>query len=292
MRKHIQAIRAKIKASLSDKYYVYIIFLLTQHQFLHLKHPRSYSEKVQWLKVYGNLENYTSLADKYEVRDYVSRHSCGKYLIPLIGVWDKFDEVPFETLPDKFVIKATHGSGYNIIVTDKNSIDLDDMKTRINHWLSENYYDVTRETQYKNCIPRIIVEKYIEGDEGDLKDYKFYCFNGIPELLMVASDRLKSLTIDIVDTDWNSLSVQIGNYPNSIKIPPQPKQFQTMLKLAKELSDGLPFVRVDLYTAKDKVYFGELTFTPSSGLEVFGSREFNRWFGTKIELEAYKSVSV
>lgn len=281
-----------LKQALPDELHIRLMYFHVRKQILYLKNPRAYSHKIQWLKLYGGLEKLTSYADKYTVREYVEMKIGSRYLIPLIGVWDKFDDIPLRSLPDKYAMKATHGSGYNIIVTKKADVKPVQMKQKIEKWLSENYFDVSRETQYKNSRPRIIVEKFIDGDDNDLKDYKFYCFKGQPELIMVVSDRSSNLKIDIVDINWKRVKATVGKYPNSDSLPPKPANLNGLLDIAKRLSDDFPFVRVDLYTSKNKIYFGEFTFTPSSGLEKFGNKAFDRRLGEKIDLSAYKQVGL
>jgi hypothetical protein len=291
MKKILLRVWKKIKHAMPDKLHIRLMYFSVRHQILHLRNPKTYPHKVQWLKLYGNLEQFTDYADKYEVRKYIEAINCQDHLIPMIGVWDAFDEVPFDKFPDKFVIKATHGSGYNVIVTDKKTMNVDEMREKFNKWMGENYYNVSREPQYRLCKPRIIAEEYIDGDDGDLKDFKFYCFNGKPEIIVIASNRKTSLTIDVVDLKWNRFPATIGTYPNSKTLPDRPVQLDDMLKLAKKLSADFPFVRVDLYESHNKVYFGELTFTPGSGLEKFGPEDFNDWCGSMIDLSAYKKAS-
>lgn len=281
-----------LKHSLPDGLHIRLMYFHVRKQILYLKNPETYSHKIQWLKLYGDLEQFTDHADKYTVRQYVVDKVGNQYLVPLIGVWNKFDDIPLKSLPDKYVMKATHGSGYNIIVNKKDKFKPDQMKQKIEKWMSENYFEVSRETQYKNSKPRVIVEKYIEDDNDDLKDYKFYCFKGKPELIMVATDRQSNLKLDVVDANWKRVKATIGKYPNSTTLPSKPSNLKDMVDLAKKLSEDFPFVRVDLYTAKNKIYFGELTFTPSSGLEIFGDKEFDKWLGKKIDLSAYKQVGV
>jgi hypothetical protein len=278
----------RMKYAMPNSMHVYLMYAMTRRTLPRLWHPRSFSEKIQWLKMHGNLEQFTSYADKYEVRDFVKKMAGEDCLIPLIGVWDSFDEIPFNDLPNQFVMKGTHGSGYNIIVKDKKTVDREEMRQKMTNWLTQNYYHVSRETQYKNAKPRIVVEQYIEGENGDLKDYKFYFFNGKPEIILVMTERQKGLKIDVFDMNWKQLPVIVGNYPNSKKPPQKPKQFNELLELATKLSTSFPMVRTDLYTANNKVYFGELTFTPSSGLERFGDKTFDRWLGDRIDLKSYR----
>jgi hypothetical protein len=284
----LKTVRRTIKHSLTDKLHIQLMYFAVTHKLVNLSSPQSFSERVQWLKLYGHLEQFSSYADKYEVRGYVQSKSAERYLIPLIGVWDAFDDIHFESLPEQFVIKATHGCGYNIVVTNKALVDREAMRRQMTAWLSENYYQVSRETQYKCCKPRIIGERYLHGENDDLKDYKFYCFKGKPEVVFVISDRKRKMRIDVLDMNWKQMPVAIDDYPNSVPAPTKPSGFDEMVELAELLSADFPFVRVDLYAVNSQVYFGELSFTPGSGLErKFGNEAFNYWMGSKIDLQAY-----
>lgn len=254
---------------------------------LNLNNPNSFSEKIQWIKVFGQLEKYSKYVDKYDVREYVKNTAGKQYLIPLVGMWNNFENIPFEKLPKKFVLKATHGSGYNYICKDKSLIDIKQLKKLASKWLKENYYKKGREEQYKLCWPKIICEGYLEDDSGSLRDYKIFCFNGIPQIIQIDSDRFSVHKRDLMNIDWERLPVTLGGHSNLNKIILKPKKLPEMIEIAKKLSKKIPFVRVDLYLINNKIYFGELTFTPGNGLEKFFPNEADYQFGELIDLSKY-----
>jgi hypothetical protein len=280
-------IRKHIKETLPPKLHVRLMYYHVRKERLNFRKPVSYSEKLQWLKVYGKLERYTNYADKYEVRSYVEDRIGKEHLIPLIGVWDKFDDIPFDELPNQFALKATHGSGYNIIVKDKSTVNKKEMAAKVNKWMSENYYYVSNETQYKLCKPKIVVEQYMEDESGELRDYKIDCINGEPKIVMIMKGRSTVQKIDFMDTSWNKLPVTIGQYPNLDKVADKPANLDDMLEAARKLSRGFTYVRVDLYSVNNKVYFSELTFTPGSGLNKFYPSSIDYWIGEQIDLAEY-----
>jgi len=252
---------------------------------LNLKNPKTFNEKIQWLKLYGNLQKYTDLVDKYEVRKYIAERIGEEYLIPLIGVWDKFEDINFSKLPEQFVLKCNHDCGSVVICKDKNSFDIGAAKTKLNKCLKQNFYYQSRESQYKNIKPKIICEKYMVDESGiELKDYKFFCFNGEPKIIQVDFDRFTEHKRNIYDTKWNYIpvSVQYPTDPNMIiKVP---VGFQNMLNLAEMLSKNIPHVRIDFYSIYDKIYFGELTFTHGAGYEIFQPEKFALEMGSWLEL--------
>lgn len=262
-------------------------FLLFQHRFPDLKNPKTFSEKIQWIKLYGELQNYSRYVDKYTIREFISRTIGEKYLIPIIGVYDHFEDINFDELPTRFVIKATHGSHYVYICHDKTKVNKNELKKRVNKWLKENFYHKFREIQYKNCQPRLIVEKYMEDDSGGLVDYKTWCFYGHPKYIEIISDRYSSLVDDWMDIDWQPVNIIYKGYPKPIKSIPRPKKLEEMLTIACQLSKYFPFVRVDLYYIQNRVYFGELTFTPANGTDPFDSREMDIRLGHHINLSKY-----
>lgn len=279
----------KILRYLPDKPYVYLYYLRHQRELLHLKNPRKFTEKIQWLKVYGNLEKYSLYADKFTVRSYIEQKVGSRYLVPLLGVWDTFEDIPFDSLPERFVLKATHGCNYNFICKDKSQIDFEALRSTMNQWLHENFYEQERETQYKDCKPRIICEEYLEDETGGLRDYKVWCAQGVPRLVQVDSDRFTNHKSDIFDTHWNKLehlsASTFGVLEQSID---KPKNLQEMLRVASKLSADFPFARIDMYMVNHKIYVGELTFTPGSGMVKFETAEANLELGELIDLDAYK----
>lgn len=274
-------------APLPDAWYLRVNFLIRTHRVLRLKEPRAYSEKIQWLMLYGRLERYTSLADKYEVRRYVADTIGPEYLVPLIGVWEKFDDIPFDQLPGKFVLKATHGQGFNFVCRDKSAVDFARLRRTATAWLGENFYRLERERQYRDIRPRLIVESYLEDDSGGLRDYKFPCFYGEPHLLQVIGGRDGGATENFYDRQWNSLPIEEKGFPNALARIPRPEHLDGMFMLAAKLSSDFPFVRVDLYYADGKIYFGELTFTPACGLITYKPSAVDYELGSMLDLSAF-----
>lgn len=251
---------------------------------VNLENPTKYNDKLQWLKLNWYDSLATKCVDKYEVRKYVKDKIGSKYLNELYAVYNSVDEIDLSELPDQFVLKGTHGSGFNIICKDKNKMNWRKEKKKMKRWLKTNFYWQNREWVYKDIKPRIIAEKYIEtSDNKPLKDYKFFCFNGKVKMLFVAKNRGIGTTFDFYDLDWNWLDVK-NHYPNSNKKTEKPKKFNKMIDLAKKLSKDFPHVRVDFYYEDNKIYFGELTFFHFSGFEPFEPEKFDTKMGKWLEL--------
>ena len=275
---------------LSDKKYIKLKFKLLCNKKLNLKDPQSFNEKIQWLKLYDRNPKYTKMVDKYEAKKYVSSMIGEEYIIPTLAVYKKFDEIEWDKLPDKFVIKCTHDSGGLVICNDKRKIDKEKAKKKINKSLKKNYYYYSKEWPYKNVKPRIIIEKYLKDDkEEDLKDYKFMCFGGKVKCSFVCLNRNseKGLHINFYDLDWNKMPFK-RHYPNSNTVVPKPINYELMIKLAEKLAKDIPFVRVDFYEVNGNVYFGELTFYPGSGMEEFEPEEYDKILGDMLMLPTNK----
>ena len=273
---------------LPDRPFIYLFFYRKKHQFPDLKNPRRFTEKLQWLKLNGNLERFAQYADKYTVRSYVEKKIGADRLIPLLGVWDNFDDIPFDELPERFVLKATHGCDYNFICQDKAAIDLPVLRAKVNGWLNENYYRLEREPQYKNCKPRIVCEQYMEDSAGKLVDYKIFCSGGVPKIIQLDSDRFSVHRKDFMDTKWQRLTnIALATHPSSPQDPARPANLDELLEVATVLCQDFPFVRVDLYNLDGKIYFGELTFTPGSGVLPYAPLEADYDLGELVELAAY-----
>ena len=257
---------------------------------LNLDTPQTFNEKLQWLKLYDRNPDYTKMVDKYEVRKYIKEKIGEEYLIPLIDVYDKFDDIDFDKLPNQFVIKCTHDSGGLVICKDKNNLHVKAAKKKINKFMKRNYYKVHREWPYKNVKPRIIIEKYMEDTKAkELVDYKFMCFDGEPKLSFTCSERYNNgLKVTFFDLDWNKLPFE-RHYPSSNKKIIKPINYDLMLKFSKILSDDIPFVRVDWYEINGKLYFGELTFYPGSGYEEFTPSKYDKIIGDFIKLDGGKN---
>lgn len=236
---------------------------------LDLVNPQTFTEKIQWLKLYGCTEEKTTLSDKYLVREWIKNTIGEEYLIPLIGAWDSFEEITFDKLPEKFCLKMNHGSSMNFVVLDKEKMNFSDAKNRFHLWEKRPFYAGTFETQYYGIQRKIIAEKYICEIDNNLFDYKFHCFDGKPMFIQCIGDRdLKAHKgyQNNFDLDWNKLDWTFEDYPSFIKEIHEPKNLEKMIELASKLSSGFNYVRVDLYNINGKIYFGEMTFTPASGI--------------------------
>ena len=252
-----------------------------------LKNPKTYNEKLQWLKLYDRRPEYITMVDKYAVKDYVAKIIGDKYIIPTIGVWDNVEDIDFDSLPPQYVLKCTHDSGGVVICKDKNKFDRVAAINKLRKGLKQSFYYDTREWPYKNVKPRIIAEQYMEDElTQELRDYKFFCFDGEVKALFIASDRMKEgeeTKFDFFDKDYNHLPLTNG-HPNAEVLPQRPICFEEMKVLAAKLSKDLPHVRVDLYEVNGNVYFGELTFFHWSGMVPFEPAEWDLKFGELIQL--------
>jgi len=266
----------------SDEKYLKYKFKLVFGKELNLKNPQTFSEKLQWLKIYDRKPIYTTMVDKYEAKKYVADIIGKEYIIPTLGVWNKFEDIDFDKLPSQFVLKCTHDSGGLVICRDKSKFDYKFAKKKINKSLKRNYFWQGREWPYKNVKPRIIAEKYmIDNKTQELRDYKFFCFNGEPKMLFIASDRQnpkEETKFDFYDIDFNHLPF-INGHPNSNKHIDKPETFDEMVRLAAILSKDIPHVRVDFYEIAGKLYFGELTFSHWSGFMPFQPPEWDKIIG-------------
>ncbi len=262
-------------------------YLSCTHQRLNLRRPKTYNEKMQWLKLYDSTPLKTQLADKYLVRQWVRDKIGGTYLIPLLGVYNRFEDIDFRRLPKRFVIKCNHGCQYNIIVKDKSKLDLADVKAKLDTWMRENFaFHSGLELHYRDIKPRIIIEQFIENKAaGDLYDYKFWCFNGRVAYIQFLSERnIDGLKMAFYDRAWRKQDF-VYSYPLDKKTMPRPDNLDEMIALAEKLSAGFGHVRVDFYRLDDgRVYFGEMTFTSASGGMKWSSEAVNRRFGDMIKL--------
>lgn len=273
--------------NMDDKKFIEKMFKATMDYPLNLENPKSFNEKLQWLKLYDRNPLYTKLVDKYEVREYISEKIGEDYLIPLLGVWDDPEDIDFDSLPDKFVLKCNHNSGLGMcICTDKSKIDIKKVKNELKSGLAQNYYLNGREWPYKNVSRKIICEKYMTDETGkNLRDYKFYCFDGKPKIVGIYQDRNsdKETTGDFFDMNFEWVDLRFG-MPNALNKPQKPQKFQEMIKIAEILSEGMPEVRVDLYISNNKIYFGELTFFDGGGFDKIEPLEWDYKLGSWIKL--------
>ena len=267
-----------------DEKYIKIKYRLEMNKRLNLENPKTFNEKLQWLKLNDRKQEYTKMVDKYEAKKYVANIIGKEYIIPTLGIWDKFEDIDFEKLPNQFVLKPTHTSGDVFICRDKEKIYYKTLEKKVHRWLKRKYYYVHREWPYKNIKPRIIAEKYMVDESGtELKDYKFFCFNGKPKLLFVAVDRPQDTKFNFYDLNFNKLPF-MQHYKNFNKNVLKPKGFEYMVDFAKKLSKGIAHVRVDFYDINGKVYFGELTFYHFSGFEKFEPEEWDKKLGDMLKL--------
>ena len=252
---------------------------------LNLNQPLTYNAKIQWLKLYDSTPLKTKLADKYLVRNWVEEKIGAQYLIPLLGVWDKFDDIDFDKLPNSFVLKANHGCGWNIIVKDKSKFDIEDARKKFNTWMSTNFaFKFGLELQYLNIAPKIIAEQYLENGANDLYDYKVFCFNGKAESIMFLSERKQGLKMAFYDLNWNKLPF-VYTYPRNEAEVPKPQNLELLIKLSEKLAEGFAHVRVDFYILNDgSLKFGEMTFTSASGSCKWNPPEQDRIYGDLIKL--------
>lgn len=270
----------------SDETFLKILYKFNINKELNLENPQTFNEKLQWLKLNDRKDIYTTMVDKYEVKKYVSDIIGEEYVIPTLGVYDNFNEIDFEKLPDKFVMKCTHDSGGVVICKDKKELDIKKAKKKINKSLKNNYYYSGREWPYKNVKPRIIIEELLEDESNeDLIDYKFMCFNGKVKCSFVCLNRRSEfgLNVDFYDLEWNKMPFE-RHYPNSDITLNRPENYERMIQLAEKLAKNIPFVRVDFYNVKGKIYFGELTFYPGSGFEEFTPYEWDKKLGNMLIL--------
>ena len=273
-----------------DKPYLKIVYWCCTGHRLNLKNPKRYNEKLQFLKLYDRNPYYTRIVDKYEAKQVIAALVGDQYIIPTLGVWNSFDEIDFDKLPSQFVLKTTHGCGGVVICKDKRAFDINAARSVINESLKKNYYWLGREWPYKNVVPRIIAEQYMEDEHTrELRDYKFFVFDGEPQYLFVASDRQKNneeTKFDFFDMNYNKLDLKNG-HPNALETPEKPKNFELMKELSRKLSIGIPHLRVDLYEVNGKVFVGELTLFHWSGFFNFEPDRWDYEFGKKLNLSSF-----
>ena len=271
-----------------DKLYLKLLFKRRLGKKLNLRSPKTFNEKLQWLKLYDRNPLYTTLVDKYLVKEYVAGIIGEEFIIPTLGVWDNFDEIDFEKLPDRFVLKCTHDSGGVVIVEDKNAFDVDAARDKIKSRLKKNFYYPGREWPYKNVKPRIIAEQYLEdlAFEHSPVDYKLMCFGGKVECSFTCTERFSGtgLKVTFFDKDWKAMPFE-RHYHKSDNPIKKPEKYAEMVQIAEKLSKGIPFVRVDLYEVKGHIYFGELTLYPGCGFEEFNPDEWDRKVGDWVPLD-------
>lgn len=283
-------IKYNMKKLIPDKIYLSRDYKKRVGRKLNLKNPKTFTEKQQWLKLYNRNKLYTDVVDKFEVRNYVSKKIGENYLCKLHGVYDNFEDIDFSLLPNKFVVKATHDSGSVYIVKDKNKMNKSKLKKEINFALKINYFYEGREWPYKNVKPRIIIEEYLENENGEpLRDYKIWCFSGDPKFIQVMSERSNShFYINHFDLEWNEFKLEIEDRIANPKKIPRPKTLNEMIEVAKKLSNPFHFSRIDLYEINGEIVFGEITFFPAGGMYKFINYQDDLKLGKLINLDNIK----
>lgn len=272
---------------LPDKLYLQLYYFVHFKKLINFKNPRTYNEKLQWLKLYDRKDIYTAMVDKYLAKDYVSKIIGEEYIIPTLGLYDTFDDIDFDKLPNQFVIKCTHDSDGLVIVKDKAELDVNEAKNKIENALKYNFYYIAREWPYKNVTPKIIVEKYMEDkNNSSMRDYKFFCFNGEPKLMYISEglENHSTASMSFFDMEFNLTDCKRKDYKRLEYMPEKPKNFDKMKKMASILSQNLPHLRVDFYEINGRLFFGELTFSTCSGFVPFESEKWNEILGDYIEL--------
>lgn len=274
---------------ISDRIYLQLMYRLRMGRKLNLNAPSTFTEKMQWLKLYNRKPEYVIMADKVKAKDWVSERIGSEYIIPTLGVWQHAEDVDFDSLPDRFVIKCNHNSGKGMyICKDKREIDVNTVRAELAKGLKEDYFHHNGEWPYKEVPRRIIAEQYMEDKEhpGDLADYKFFCFNGEPKFCQVIRDRSTKETIDFYDMEWNHQEF-VGLNPiarNGLTPVVRPLHLEKLQYLCRKLAKDMPFARVDFYVINNKEYFGEITFFPASGMGVFTPMKYDEILGKMIIL--------
>ncbi len=277
---------AKVLSIIPDSIYLRMRYFTHTKKLLNLRHPKRFNEKLQWLKLYNRNPEYTVLVDKFLAREYVKNTIGEQYLIPLIGAWDRVEDIDFDALPDRFVIKCNHNSGDGMyICTDKSKMDVEKVKADLKRGMEQDYYLCDREWPYKNVPRKIVAEEYLDDGSGrGINDYKVFNFSGEPYIIQVDFDRFTEHKKNLYTTDWELCDFSF-NYPSHPEIEiPKPETLDEMLRLSKILSKGTPYMRTDFYSVNGKLYFGEMTFFPASGYGKFEPDEIDFLLGEKIKL--------
>lgn len=274
----------------SDEFYLKNFYKFKLGKKLDLNNPKTFNEKLQWLKLNDRKDIYNIMVDKYEAKKYVANIIGEEHIIPTLGIYDNFDDIDFDKLPKQFVIKCTHDSGGVVVVNDKSKLDIKKVRKKIDKLLKRNFYFYSREWPYKNIKHRIIIEPYLEDQRyKELRDYKFFCFSGEPKLMFIASNRQGEgdTYFDFFDMNYNHLDI-INGHPNSSIELEKPKNFTKMIEFSRKLSNNLMHIRVDFYEINGKVYFGELTFYHWSGMVKFEPEKWDEILGNWLVLNDSK----
>lgn len=293
IRYSVKTLLKQFGTGLDDKTFIRLQYFSVLGKFPNIDHPSLFTEKLQWLKLYDHNPLYIQIVDKYTVKDYIKEKIGEKYIIPTLGVWNAPEEIDFKLLPNQFVLKTTFGGGSDgvVICRNKKELDIAKVMSKLKESMKTNPYLRAREWPYKDVPHRIIAERYMEDDSGELRDYKFYCFNGEPKVMLVASNRFTNHNFNYFDMEFNKLPIISAMGNQNDEVMQKPDCFDEMKCVATELSKGFPHMRVDLYYCDNQVYFGELTLYDSSGYDDLSSPEWNERFGDWINLSE-KTIKV
>lgn len=273
----------------ADSLYLKIMFYSRLGYRLNLKNPRSFNEKIQWIKLFDRNPKYSEYADKYRVRSFIEKELGKEYLIPLIGVYKNAEEIDFSMLPERFVLKCNHGYGCNIICNDKSKLNIEEAKSKLNGWLKKDYSKFKKEYHYKEIKPLIICEEFmIDNKYQDLFDYKFFCVGGTVQMIQVDFGRFEKHTRNLYDRNWNLLNLEISFPKNSEITLKKPVLLDKMIEFAERLAKGFAQVRVDFYVINERLYFGEMTFTSGAGFSRYKPLSFDYELGSKVVLPIKK----
>ncbi len=285
----IESILLKFPRLCSDEFYIKTIWKRRMGYQLKLDNPQTFNEKLQWLKLYDHNPIYTKMVDKYEVKKYVANIIGEDHIIPTLAVYDNYDEIDFDILPDQFVLKCTHDSGGLVICKDKANFDKKEAKRKLTKCLRHNFYWDGREWPYKNVKPRIIAERYMTDGDGELKDYKVFTFGGEPKIIQLDYNRFKGHMRNLYNTKWERIDATIEFPTDKNRDFKKPEVLDLLLSLSQRLSQGIPHLRTDFYIVDDKVYFGEMTFYHGSGMETIEPHTFDKQMGDWIDLSNVNS---
>ena len=284
-------LHARIASLLPDSIYLRLVYPRIVGRPLHLRHPVTLNEKTNWLKIHDRRPVYRIMADKLKAKQFVADKAGSQFVVPLLGSWDKFDDIPFDSLPDRFVLKTNHDSGGVVICRDKATLDMDAARRKLEKSLARDYFRQFREWAYKGMPRKILAEEFLEPpDGGELVDYKVFTFNGEAKLAFAATNRQGpgDVLMNFYDRDWNSIPVARLHARNPVETP-KPAGWETMIRLAETFGKDMYLLRTDCYQVGDRVYVGELTIYPSGGIDPFDPESYDTLFGSWLKLPCDRS---
>lgn len=294
-REKVMTFLKKSLSFLPDKTYIKLYYRLRVGRPLNTENPTTLNEKLQWLKFNYRFPLQSIVSDKLLVRDYVAEKIGAEYLIPLLGSWENYDDVDFDKLPEQFVLKCNHDSGGLVVCTDKGKLNHKEAKSKVEKSLKNNFFYIGREYQYRNIKPRIICEQFISDNGKVPMDYKIYCFNGKPDVILVCRDRFSNNThrasYFYFDQEWKFQPLNKGDENLTDVDIPEPKNLDKMIEIAKGLSKDFVFARIDLYNIDGRIYFGEITLSPNSGFDADIKYETDLMFGNKLDIPYWENIN-